>query len=104
MSFVHLHNHTDFSLLDGAASIKSLVGKAKDLGMPGMAITDHGNLFGALKFYKECRSAGINPIIGSEFYVAGATRFDKTGTEGGNKYYHLVLLAKNETGYHNLIH
>jgi DNA polymerase III subunit alpha len=104
MSFVHLHNHTDFSLLDGAASIKSLVGKAKDLGMPALAITDHGNLFGALKFYKECRQAGINPIVGSEFYVAGATRFDKTGTEGGNKYYHLVLLAKNETGYHNLIH
>ena len=103
MSFVHLHNHTDFSLLDGAASIENLVKRAKALGMPGMAITDHGNMFGALKFYKECRKAEINPIVGSEFYVAGASRFEKTGAEGGNKYYHLILLARNETGYRNLI-
>lgn len=103
MSFVHLHNHTDFSLLDGAASVENLVKRAAALGQPGMAITDHGNMFGALKFYKECRKAGINPIIGSEFYVAGASRFEKTGAEGGNKYYHLILLAKDETGYRNLI-
>ncbi|MBP7262871.1 MAG: DNA polymerase III subunit alpha [Spirochaetia bacterium] len=103
MSFVHIHTHSDFSLLDGAASIPSLVGKAKALGMPGLAITDHGNMFGALKFYKECRKVGINPIVGSEFYVAGASRREKTGTEGGNKYYHLVLVAKNEEGYRNLV-
>jgi DNA polymerase III subunit alpha len=103
MSFVHLHNHTDYSLLDGAASVTSLVARAKEFGMPGLAITDHGNMFGALKFYKECNKAGINPILGNEFYVAGAGRKEKTGTEGGNKYYHLVLLAKNEEGYHNLI-
>jgi DNA polymerase III subunit alpha len=103
MSFVHLHNHTDFSLLDGAASVTSLVSRAKEFGMPGLAITDHGNMFGALKFYKECNKAGINPILGNEFYVAGAGRKEKTGTEGGNKYYHLVLLAKNEEGYKNLI-
>jgi DNA polymerase-3 subunit alpha len=103
MSFVHLHVHTDYSLLDGAASVHSLVSRAAESGMPGLAITDHGNMFGALKFYKECKKAGINPVIGSEFYVAGASRRDKTGTESGNKYYHLILLAKNETGYHNLI-
>jgi DNA polymerase-3 subunit alpha len=103
MSFVHLHNHSDFSLLDGAAAIKGLIGKAKSLGMPGLAITDHGNMFGALKFYKECRAAGINPIIGNEFYVAGSSRREKTGTEGGNKYHHLVLLARDHVGYRNLV-
>ena len=103
MSFVHLHNHSDFSLLDGAAVVESMVARAKDLGMPGLALTDHGNLFGALKFWKACKTAGINPIVGSEFYMAGATRRDKTGTEGGNKYYHLVLLARNEEGYRNLV-
>ncbi|MBN2874731.1 MAG: DNA polymerase III subunit alpha [Spirochaetales bacterium] len=102
MSFVHLHVHSDYSLLDGAASVQGLVKKAVEFGMPGLAITDHGNMFGALKFYKECVKARINPIIGSEFYVAGASRKDKTGTESGNKYYHLVLLARNEQGYRNL--
>ncbi len=102
MPFVHLHTHTDFSLLDGAAGIEALVRRAVEFGMPGLAITDHGNMFGALKFYKECKKAGINPIIGSEFYVAGAGRKEKTGTEGGNKYYHLILLAKDERGYRNL--
>ncbi|GAB1433642.1 DNA polymerase III subunit alpha [Spirochaetota bacterium] len=102
MSFVHLHVHSDYSLLDGSATIAALVGTASSFGMPGLALTDHGNMFGALKFYNECKKQGINPIIGSEFYVAGATRFEKTGTEGGNKYYHLVLLAKNSVGYRNL--
>jgi DNA polymerase-3 subunit alpha len=102
MSFVHLHNHSDHSLLDGAASVKSMVARAKALGMPGLAITDHGNLFGALKFYKECKAAGINPIVGCEFYVAGSSRFEKAGTENGNKYYHLVLLARNAEGWANL--
>jgi DNA polymerase-3 subunit alpha len=101
--FVHLHNHSDFSLLDGAASIDAMVAKAKALGMPGLALTDHGNMFGAVKFYRSCKEAGINPIIGSEFYVAGGSRRERTGTETGNKYWHLVLLAQNEEGYRNLL-
>ena len=104
MSFVHLHNHTDYSLLDGAASIDSLVKKAKSLGQPGLAITDHGNLFGAYLFYKVCKEQGINPIIGCEFYVAPHSRHEKKGSESGNKYYHLILLAKNEAGYRNLMY
>ncbi|HTX71540.1 MAG TPA: DNA polymerase III subunit alpha [Rectinemataceae bacterium] len=101
--FVHLHCHSDYSLLDGAASVGSMVARAKALGMPGLALTDHGNMFGAVKFYRSCREAGINPIIGSEFYVAGGSRRERTGTETGNKYWHLVLLAENEEGYHNLL-
>ena len=101
--FVHLHNHSDFSLLDGAASIDCLVAKAKDLGMPALALTDHGNMFGALKFYLECRKQDIKPIIGSEFYVAPESRFTKTGSEGGARYYHMVLLARDVEGYQNLL-
>ena len=84
--FVHLHNHSDFSLLDGAASIESLVAKAKQLKMPALALTDHGNMFGALKFYLECRKQEIKPIIGSEFYVAPGSRFAKSGSEGSVRY------------------
>lgn len=101
--FVHLHNHTDFSLLDGAAPIGRLVAKAKELGMQHLAITDHGNMFGALRFYTECRKQGIKPIIGCEFYIAPGSRLIKSGTEHGNKYYHMVLLATNEQGYKNLM-
>ncbi len=101
--FVHLHNHSDFSLLDGAAPVKRLAAGAKALGMPGVALTDHGNMFGALEFEKACRAEGVNPIIGSEFYMAGASRREKTGTENGNKYWHLILLAKNQEGYRNLM-
>lgn len=101
--FVHLHNHSDYSLLDGAAPIKELAATAKRYGMPGLAITDHGNLFGALSFYKACRDEGIKPIIGCEFYMAGGSRRDKTGTESGNKYWHFILLAENQEGYRNLI-
>jgi len=101
--FVHLHNHSDYSLLDGAASVKSMVDRAKALGMPGLALTDHGNLFGAVKFYDTCKEAGVNPIVGSEFYVAGGSRLEKTGTESGNKYFHLVLLAENQEGFRNLL-
>ncbi len=101
--FVHLHNHTEFSLLDGAAPIKKLVDRAKELGMKHLAITDHGNMFGVLRFYKACRAAGINPIIGSECYVAPDSRLIKSGTEGGNSYFHLVLLARNHQGYKNLL-
>ncbi len=103
MSFVHLHNHSDFSLLDGAVSIDNLVKQAVAFGQPGLALTDHGNMFGALKFYKACKAAKINPIVGNEFYLAGAGRKEKTGTESGNKYYHLIILAQNETGYKNLV-
>ena len=101
--FVHLHNHSDYSLLDGAASLAGMVAKAKALGMPGLALTDHGNMFGAARFYDACKDAGINPIVGSEFYMAGGSRTEKTGTENGNKYWHLILLAENETGYRNLL-
>lgn len=101
--FVHLHNHSDFSLLDGAADVDSMVARAKELGMPGLALTDHGTMFGAIKFYKSCRASGLNPIVGSEFYVAGSNRRERAGTENGNKYWHLVLLAENETGYRNLL-
>ncbi|MDX9826263.1 MAG: DNA polymerase III subunit alpha [Spirochaetia bacterium] len=101
--FVHLHNHSDYSLLDGAAPIKELAATAKRYGMPGLAITDHGNLFGALSFYKACRDEGIKPIIGSEFYMAGGSRREKTGTENGNKYWHFILLAENQEGYRNLM-
>ncbi len=101
--FVHLHNHTDYSLLDGAASIKRMVGKAVELEMKHLAITDHGNMFGALRFYKECRANGINPVIGCEFYVSSTSRKIKSGSDKGNRYNHLILLAKDYTGYRNLM-
>jgi DNA polymerase-3 subunit alpha len=104
--FVHLHTHSDFSLLDGAATIEKLVAKAKSLGMTRLALTDHGNMFGALKFYKECLQNEIKPIVGCEFYVAPDSRHIKSGGmsgESGERYNHLVLLAKNRTGYKNLI-
>ncbi|MDA8081713.1 MAG: DNA polymerase III subunit alpha [Actinomycetota bacterium] len=114
-SFVHLHTHTEFSMLDGAARIKEAVAKAKADLQPALAITDHGNMYGVLDFYKECRSQGINPIIGIEAYMSGGSRFDRparrgkvddTGgdADGGEKlYYHLILLAENNQGYKNLM-
>ncbi|AET69103.1 DNA-directed DNA polymerase III PolC [Desulfosporosinus orientis DSM 765] len=100
--FVHLHNHTEYSLLDGAARIKSLVQRAADLNMPALAITDHGVMYGVIDFYKACRQAGIKPIIGCEVYVAPHKRTDKAaGKDDAN--FHLVLLAENEQGYRNLI-
>ncbi len=101
--FVHLHCHSDFSLLDGASSIDALVSKAKSLGMSSLALTDHGNMFGSLAFYKECRKQGIKGIIGSEVYLAPGARTDKSGSEKGTRHHHLVLLARNATGYANLI-
>jgi DNA polymerase-3 subunit alpha len=101
--FVHLHTHTDYSLLDGAANIQKLVSRAAELGMESLAITDHGNMFGALKFYKTCKKQGIQPIIGNEFYVAPGSRLEKSGSESRNRYYHLVVLAQNEKGYKNLL-
>ena len=102
MSFVHLHTHSHYSLLDGLSKTKDLVAKAKSLGMPALAITDHGNLYGAIDFYEEATKAGLKPIIGVEAYVAARSRFDK---EPGidSKRYHLTLLAENLTGYQNLV-
>ena len=101
--FVHLHCHSDFSLLDGASSIDALVARARSLEMPWLALTDHGNMFGALAFYKECRARGVKPIVGTEAYLAPGSRTDKSGTEKGARSHHLVLLARNPTGYQNLI-
>ncbi|HDQ15337.1 MAG TPA: DNA polymerase III subunit alpha, partial [Sediminispirochaeta sp.] len=101
--FVHLHNHTDYSLLDGAANINKLVKRAAEAGMKALAITDHGNMFGVLKFFKACRAHGIKPIIGCEFYLAPDSRWKKSGSEQKNRYYHLLVLAKNVQGYKNLI-
>jgi len=100
--FVHLHTHTEFSLLDGAARISDLIKKTKELGMDSLAITDHGAMYGVVDFYKEAVANGIKPIIGCEVYVAPRTRFDKTH-EYDSKYSHLILLAENEEGYKNLI-
>ena len=102
-NFVHLHVHTQFSLLDGACRLNELLDLAKKYDMPACAITDHGNMFGAIEFYEKAVSKGVKPIIGSEIYVAPESRFDKTshGIKGAS--YHLVLLAKNLTGYKNLM-
>jgi DNA polymerase-3 subunit alpha len=100
--FVHLHCHSHFSLLDGAAPIKGLVERAKALGMSALALTDHGNLYGALDFYKKAREAGINPIIGYEAYIAPGSRFQKDAGGMKEASYHLTLLAQNKTGFKNL--
>ncbi len=100
--FVHLHLHSQYSILDGALKIEEMTKKAKALGMPAVALTDHGNMFGALELYNICKKFEIKPIIGQEFYIAKGTRFDRK--EAGEKgSYHLVLLAKNETGLKNLM-
>src|SRR5436853_7684317 len=102
--YVHLHLHTEYSLLDGACRLDRLMDKAADLKLPALAITDHGVLYGAIDFYQAARAKGIKPIIGCEVYVAPGSRFEKKATSGGRDvYHHLVLLAKNETGYKNLI-
>ncbi|MCX7781895.1 MAG: DNA polymerase III subunit alpha, partial [Negativicutes bacterium] len=101
-NFVHLHVHTEYSLLDGASRIDALVKKAKELGMPAIAVTDHGTMYGVVDFYKQAVKHGIKPIVGCEVYVAPRSRFEKTTVEG-EAYYHLILLATNELGYRNLI-
>ncbi len=101
--FVHLHCHSHFSLLDGAAPIKGLVERAKALGMSALALTDHGNLYGALDFYQKARAAGINPIIGYEAYIAPGSRFQKDAGGMKEASYHLTLLAQNKIGFKNLI-
>ncbi len=100
--FTHLHLHTRYSVLDGASKISDLMKKAKAFGMDAMAITDHGNMYGVMEFVTEAKKAGIKPIVGCEVYVAPKSRFEKVGGEGKNSY-HLILLAKNPTGYHNLV-
>ncbi len=102
--FVHLHNHTQYSLLDGACRIDDILRTAAEMKMPAVAMTDHGNMFGAIEFYQKARKYNIKPIIGIETYVAPESRFDKTSNRGlTDTSYHLVLLIKNETGYKNLI-
>ena len=102
MAFTHLHVHTEYSLLDGSNKIKEMVARVKELGMDSVAITDHGVMYGVIDFYRAAMAAGIRPIIGCEVYVAPGSRFDKKGQQD-NKYNHLVLLAENNTGYHNLM-
>ncbi|MBP7950898.1 MAG: DNA polymerase III subunit alpha [Verrucomicrobiales bacterium] len=102
-SFVHLHLHTEYSTLDGAVRISDLMAKAKKLGMPAVAMTDHGNLFGAIEFYQEARKAGVKPIIGCEVYLARGSMLEKQQVAGRKNNSHLTLLAANEQGYHNLV-
>ncbi|MBM6970083.1 DNA polymerase III subunit alpha [Mordavella massiliensis] len=104
MSFVHLHVHTEYSLLDGSNKIKECVARVKELGMDSVAITDHGVMYGVIDFYRAAKVAGIRPILGCEVYVAPGSRFDKEAGAGkDDRYYHLVLLAENDLGYHNLM-
>ena len=101
MAFTHLHVHTEYSLLDGSNKIKEYIKRVKELGMTHAAITDHGTMYGCVAFYEEAKKQGITPIIGCEVYVAPGSRFNKESTD--NKYYHLLLLAENDLGYHNLM-
>ncbi|MGN8921408.1 DNA polymerase III subunit alpha [Lachnospiraceae bacterium HCP28S3_F9] len=104
MSFAHLHVHTEYSLLDGSNKIKECVSRVKELGMNSVAITDHGVMFGVIDFYRAAKAVGIKPILGCEVYVAPGSRFDKEAAGSGEeRYYHLVLLAENDLGYHNLM-
>ncbi len=105
MEFVHLHTHSDYSILDGAITVDRLIDKALEFGMPAAALTDHGNMFGALEFYQKAKKKGITPILGQEFYVAAGSRLKKESVRdsGKEKAFHLILLAENEKGYRNLI-
>ena len=103
MSFVHLHVHTEYSLLDGSNKIKEYVSRVRELGMNSAAITDHGVMYGVIDFYREAKKQGINPILGCEVFVAPNSRFDREVTGGDDRYYHLVLLAENNEGYANLM-
>jgi len=101
--FVHLHLHTQYSLLDGANQLNPLFKQVQTFEMPAVAMTDHGNLFGAIEFYQKAHAHGIKPIIGCEAYMAPGSRSQRQGLLAHNDYYHLILLAKNLTGYHNLM-
>lgn len=102
MAFTHLHVHTEYSLLDGSSKIKEITARAKELGMDSIAITDHGVMYGVIDFYKAARAVGVKPILGCEVYVAPGSRFDKEAGVTDDRYYHLILLAENNTGYANL--
>src|SRR2546426_10211919 len=102
--FVHLHVHSEYSLLDGAAQLEKLVQKAKELRFPAIALTDHGNLFGAIDFYLAAQKAGVKPIVGCELYVAPGSRKERGNQDGGYEgANHLTVLVRNQTGYKNLI-
>ena len=101
--FVHLHVHTEYSLLDGMCRIPALLERVKEYGMPAVAITDHGNLFGVVEFYRQAMKSGVKPIIGTEIYVAPGSRLEKRARSSAETAHHLVLLAENETGYQNLL-
>ena len=103
MKFTHLHVHTEYSLLDGSNKIKEYVARVKELGMDSAAITDHGVMYGVIDFYRAAKAAGINPVLGCEVYVAPNSRFDREIGKDEDRYYHLVLLAENNTGYSNLM-
>ena len=103
MAFTHLHVHTEYSLLDGSGKIREMVAQAKALGYDSLAITDHGVMYGVIDFYRAAKAAGIKPIIGCEIYVTTGSRFDREVGQGDDRYYHLVLLAENNTGYNNLM-
>src|SRR2546428_7334065 len=102
--FVHLHVHSEYSLLDGAAQIEKLVQRAKDLRFPAIALTDHGNLFGAIDFYLAAQKAGVKPIVGSELYVAPGSRRERGSQDGGNEgANHLTVLERHRAGYQDLV-
>ena len=103
MAFTHLHTHTEYSLLDGSNKIKEYVARVKELGMNSAAITDHGVMYGVIEFYKTCKAAEINPVIGCEVYVAPNSRLERETSHGEDRYYHLILLAENNRGYENLM-
>ena len=103
MAFTHLHVHTEYSLLDASSKIKEITARAKELGMDSLAITDHGVMYGVIDFYRAARDNGIKPIIGCEIYVSPGSRFDRETGSGEDRYYHLILLAENNTGYQNLM-
>src|SRR5262245_37433546 len=101
--FVHLHCHTHYSLLDGASRVPELVQHVKSLGMNAVAMTDHGNLYGAIEFYRECKAGGLNPVVVYEAYVAPGKRTERTARRRGEAAFHLTLLARNRAGFKNLI-
>ena len=103
-NFVHLHVHSDYSLLDGACRIDRLMDRTVELGMKSLALTDHGNLFGAIEFYTAAKARGIQPIIGCELYLVEGSRLERQGrSDDGKSLFHLGLLARNLTGYQNLL-
>ena len=101
--FTHLHLHSQYSLLDGAIDFDKLLKRCKELGMDSVAVTDHGNMFGAVEFYTKAKASHIKPILGIEAYLAPRSRFDKQKSSISDAAYHLILLAENNTGYQNLL-